>query len=297
LKPREEAMENKVAANIVVVAAVLALTWCPGFVRAELAGTAAQGRVAVTDPGELAGLGFPAGARNVFRLVAPPDAGEQTPISGGANGFGRNSHYFTVSALSFLPHTSAFTWQSMYGYDMYRTSASVSGTTAQYQLSLETGVLLKSVWINGYDYDGTENLFAAVLEVCQPILGGEPVVTVLDDGTSSGSAGYTAILLEFADRTVTHDCMYLIRVRFDVANSNIGLQSALVQWGRQIAPAPATATFTDVPTSHQMFAEIEALADSGITAGCTATTYCPTGYVTRAQMAAFFARALGLHYQ
>ena len=35
------------------------------------------------------------------------------------------------------------------------------------------------------------------------------------------------------------------------------------------------------------------LADSGITAGCSATSYCPTSNVTRGQMAAFLTRALG----
>jgi hypothetical protein len=289
-------MKNSVV--VLAIAAVLTVFLVgSGPCIAASPGATPETRTPVTDPAALAALGFPAGTRNVFQLAATQDEKDRESGAGGAEGFGRGSLYFTVSALSFLPHSSSFTWQSMHGYDMYRTDAGPSGSFAQYQLMLETGVLLKSVWINGYDYDVTENLYAAMLEVCQPLLGGEPTVTSLDSGTTSGSGGYNAILLEFADRTVKSDCMYLIRVRFDVANSNIGLQSALVHWSRQIAPAPATATFDDVPTSHQMFAEIEALAASGITAGCDANNYCPTNYVTRAQMAAFFARALGLHYQ
>jgi hypothetical protein len=55
------------------------------------------------------------------------------------------------------------------------------------------------------------------------------------------------------------------------------------------------------PTSHDYFtddngstfeANINALAASGITKGCTPTTYCPTESVTRGQMAAFLHRAL-----
>jgi len=64
----------------------------------------------------------------------------------------------------------------------------------------------------------------------------------------------------------------------------------------QVAPAPSTATFTDVPTSHMFFQFIEALAASGITSGCTSTAYCPNSYVTRGQMAVFLGRALGLGY-
>ena len=58
-----------------------------------------------------------------------------------------------------------------------------------------------------------------------------------------------------------------------------------------------TARFTDVPTNAQFFREVEALAESGITLGCTATTFCPDAPLTRRQMAAFLARALGLYWQ
>jgi hypothetical protein len=40
--------------------------------------------------------------------------------------------------------------------------------------------------------------------------------------------------------------------------------------------------------------DINRLAASGITTGCTATTFCPTKNVTRGQMAAFLVRALHL---
>lgn len=51
--------------------------------------------------------------------------------------------------------------------------------------------------------------------------------------------------------------------------------------------------FTDDGSSvHQ--ADINALANAGITTGCTATTYCPTAPVTRAQMASFLVRAYEL---
>jgi hypothetical protein len=51
-----------------------------------------------------------------------------------------------------------------------------------------------------------------------------------------------------------------------------------------------------VPTSHLYFAVIEALAASGITSGCGPGLYCPNGNVTRGEMAAFLARAPGLHF-
>ncbi|HEX7224781.1 MAG TPA: S8 family serine peptidase [Candidatus Limnocylindria bacterium] len=57
-------------------------------------------------------------------------------------------------------------------------------------------------------------------------------------------------------------------------------------------PATATDYFTDDEgNTHE--ANINALRESGITTGCTATTYCPSASVTREQMAAFLHRAVG----
>ena len=51
--------------------------------------------------------------------------------------------------------------------------------------------------------------------------------------------------------------------------------------------------FTDVPNSNTFHNQIDSLADSGITAGCTATKYCPADPVRRDSMAAFLTRGLG----
>ena len=58
-------------------------------------------------------------------------------------------------------------------------------------------------------------------------------------------------------------------------------------------PGTATDYFTD--DNGTLFeSDINRLAASGITKGCTATTFCPDLDVTRGQMAAFLVRALGL---
>ncbi|MEI8258107.1 MAG: phosphodiester glycosidase family protein, partial [Deltaproteobacteria bacterium] len=56
---------------------------------------------------------------------------------------------------------------------------------------------------------------------------------------------------------------------------------------------PARATFTDVPTTDAMFAEIEAAVRAGWIDGCGAGNFCPGGAITRAQGAALIRRALG----
>ncbi|MDH4116056.1 MAG: S-layer homology domain-containing protein [Acidimicrobiia bacterium] len=57
-------------------------------------------------------------------------------------------------------------------------------------------------------------------------------------------------------------------------------------------PASGTDRFTD-DNNSKYEAEIQALAKSGITVGCSSTQYCPTDAVTREQMATFLMRGFG----
>lgn len=75
-----------------------------------------------------------------------------------------------------------------------------------------------------------------------------------------------------------------------------GLYSVGIVYHLQVSPAPATATFGDVPTTSPQFRFVEALASAGITAGCGSGDFCPNQPVTRGQMAVFLATALGLHF-
>ena len=60
-----------------------------------------------------------------------------------------------------------------------------------------------------------------------------------------------------------------------------------------ITPAPpATPTFDDVDVGDWFFPFVEAASDLGITAGCSATSFCPNDPVLRGQLAAFVQRTL-----
>ena len=48
----------------------------------------------------------------------------------------------------------------------------------------------------------------------------------------------------------------------------------------------------DDDDGHALQAEIASLEASGITSGCSTTSFCPDRSVTRAEMAAFLVRAL-----
>ncbi|HEY3203740.1 MAG TPA: S-layer homology domain-containing protein [Thermoanaerobaculia bacterium] len=68
-----------------------------------------------------------------------------------------------------------------------------------------------------------------------------------------------------------------------------------VWWRRTVSPA-TTQTFNDVAPGDFGFQFIEALAASGITGGCGGGNFCPNANLTRAQMAVFLSKALGLHW-
>ena len=77
----------------------------------------------------------------------------------------------------------------------------------------------------------------------------------------------------------------------------ISLGSVRIGYVLQVS-APGAQMFNDVPTNHPFFPFIQALVAAGITTGCddSPPMFCPDGVVTRKQMAAFLARALGLHW-
>lgn len=76
----------------------------------------------------------------------------------------------------------------------------------------------------------------------------------------------------------------------------VGLRGIKIYYGLQVSQAPPVPTFNDVPVSDPAFQFIEALASSGITAGCGGGNYCPDASLTRRQMAVFLAKALGLRW-
>ena len=62
---------------------------------------------------------------------------------------------------------------------------------------------------------------------------------------------------------------------------------------RSLPLATVSAAFADVPSDATYGPAVDFLAEAGVTRGCTATTYCPDGTVTRAEMAAFLWRLEG----
>lgn len=73
--------------------------------------------------------------------------------------------------------------------------------------------------------------------------------------------------------------------RFELALA-IGVTAAVVAPVAVLAAGP----FTDVPETHTFAADIQWMADNGISEGCGGGAFCPADAVTRAQMSAFMHR-------
>ena len=123
--------------------------------------------------------------------------------------------------------------------------------------------------------------------------------TVLSLSSPSFSGGNN----EFLSTTIAHtvdnfNYAYYINMLLD--NNGAGQQERFyrgaVFYTLQAAPAPATASFLDVPTTSPFHRYVEALVDAGTTSGCGGGNFCPDAPVTRAQMAVFLTQLLGLSW-
>jgi hypothetical protein len=126
------------------------------------------------------------------------------------------------------------------------------------------------------------------------------IVQILPSVDSTDTGGYHRVFENF-DETVRYRPALFSRQFYSLQlsireHSDIRFRGCNVTWNRQVTPAPASATFTDVPIGHPYHRFVEALADAGITSGCGGGLYCVNSPITRGEMAVFLAAALGLHF-
>ncbi len=180
-----------------------------------------------------------------------------------------------------------------------------NATTFCQTIHLPSGAAIDGVTTFFYDADPSADAFLA-FDKYTGTSGSGFTTTLLTNEFSSGSGGYQggyhALLVPETVRNVDPGTgavsMYLLQISLSPSGpaSYLRFGGVTVWYRLQISPAPATATFSDVPTGYWAFRHIEALAASGITAGCGGGNYCPENTVTRAEMAVFLAKALGLHW-
>ena len=175
----------------------------------------------------------------------------------------------------------------------YYGRATDSGTYFAATIKLPSGSEIKRLILYAYDDHAGSNIQWWVVRHWTDLPG---QALVLFYGPPTGAEGYSMRFVDPVGFTFDNYHQYVIEISMPQLDANHKFKGVRIAYQRQISPAPATARFPDVPTGHPHFRNIEALAASGITVGYSDGTYRPDNSVTRAEMATFLSRALGLHH-
>jgi hypothetical protein len=246
--------------------------------------------------GIVLGLALSAAASREARPAEIP--GRSAPAT---ESWGSTEGHTTVMGYELEPMNPA---GNVWYFRSVATSWCIQGTVGSEgaaPLDVPDGASLTKMEFWAYDVDAVNWLEFDVFEACQdPGAAGDPVETLLGTAETFGSAGTYYGSASLGGHTVDNSrCHYSVRVNYVppgtacVADA-LQVNKVRVSWVRQVSPAPAAAAFNDVPTGHPFFQFVEALAKSGITAGCGGGAFCPDQPLTRGQMAVFLAKALGL---
>jgi hypothetical protein len=222
--------------------------------------------------------------------------------------------YIEVPASNFLPGTSAQTYASDDAGTGPRWGSNNGGIGVGFTAGVQLPEGAKPVYleIDFIDTNPTKSVFASFVEcdifsvncTSHPNVGAGPADCSVAGYICSGHAFSTGIGVESADLapdSITIDNFnksYRLYAATFADDASLKIGGMIVGYVLQVSPAPVTASFNDVPTSHPFFQYIEALKASGITGGCQANPplYCPDAALTRGQMAVFLAKALGLQW-
>jgi len=197
---------------------------------------------------------------------------------------------YTLHAVEFFPTSSSISYATVEW--LRRVTGGGSSLTASFHLP--TGALVGYMYAVVCDQSAANDVQLRLWRCpTDPFTAGCVIMTTV---TSAGLTNCGWVGGPFPFTIDNDDYTYFVEYVSPTTDSSQKLYSVEFLYQLQVSPAPATATFGDVPTNHIFFRYIEALAASGITAGCGSGNYCPDDPVTRGQMAVFLAKALGLHW-
>ena len=161
---------------------------------------------------------------------------------------------------------------------------------------LPQGARVVTVELDACDEDASGDITARLID-CDYLgaCAGSALVTV-GSGSFSSTCGALIVPLPVSYRVDNFGKELLVQV--DIPGGGFaGVAGVILGYKLEVSPAPPTATFADVPTTHLYFRAIEALASAGITQGCGGGNFCPNQAVTRGEVAKFLATALGLNWK
>jgi S-layer homology domain len=214
-------------------------------------------------------------------------------LAAGAQSFGTsNTSILTLPAVAF--QLAAGTEGAIDG-DAARSCASDGPCSWLAGVTLPSGSRITELELEGCDGDSASKVSFGLERHPVPLQGVVPLT--VDGSTGIAATPGCALFPVTLDHTVDNEANSYIAQVLAAPGTNVRFAAVRLGYQLQVSPAPDTATFGDVPTSHPFFQFIEALAASRITSGCGGGNFCPDAPVTRGQMAVFLARALGLNFQ
>lgn len=207
-----------------------------------------------------------------------------------------NTTYATVPEWKFSPSSSSVAY-SDFGNPARRYSLTPFSSFLA-SPSVPPGALLQNL---EFDFCNTQtDGGSSILLLLFGATKDNSSLTLLGQVTGAANQGCTSAFADLSGLNYTVDggdhCLILEAVFGPNGDDTTSFSGAVLGFRLQVSPAPAVATFPDVPTSDPAFQYVEALVASGVTAGCGSGNYCPDTVVTRKQMAVFLSKALGLYF-
>jgi hypothetical protein len=227
-----------------------------------------------------------------------------------AQSYGDHDQVLTVGAAAFRGVQGATRYIDNDGYFYNGTPGAFSYYDAPLALPEGAKITQLCEFVNDSDPNAFEYVQTYLVAVKLVPGGGDPFKTMIPVTSiiSTGDIGYGYYCTDTFEYTLQStididndgtidNVVYYIETYVPYPSENfVGFGGVQITWSRQVSPPPATPTFADVPESDNAWPYVEALAASGITAGCGGGNFCPDNPLTRRQMAVFLAKALGLHW-
>jgi hypothetical protein len=261
----------------------------------EVSGMVAERRQAMSHSSLRRGSAWVLWAALGFCFVAPGAAVGQAPRPAGPEWGSTQEMIQTIAALGFVPMDSLVTyaWYSDSRYHNFGDGRDFGRFDAA--VDIPSGALVTKLEIEGCNDSASDVLRAYFFDcadtgfLCTAYPNNQGVQLAPGSGCFYASAPINLVIDRF-NKT------QMVDVILEGSSVDVRFRAIRVFYKLQVSPAPAMATFADVSTGHPFFQFVEALAASGITAGCGGGNFCPDAPLTRGQMAVFLAKALGLHW-
>jgi len=267
-------------------------------------------------------------------LAQPTRAAENPAHVAAESGYGVEDLQISVVGYdAMLPYTSLVGWNASQDYILAFTQGNFVFPKVQASLNalIPNGARLESLCLYGFDGEadlGADLRLDLVRTIVDSASGQNPVQETLATLETSGAPGDGVWCDDTLDLPIIyrfdHDddgsietMSYSLVVEFTPSDFGLdqGFRMARLAWRREVSPAPDTASFADVPVGSSYHRWVEAAASAGIMQSCDAERagirsgaatqpatdppsgrFCPDAPVTRAQLALYLSRALGLHW-